>query len=462
MHSNSMRNGHATRVTARAAFVAATVVAFAPGCSSGTAPGLEPSMRLGSTTTEGGVVATDNGAGSGPTPGPDAAALASNVGSTADADVAGLAPDAGPPTSDAGSTSGPDAAGSVQDAGPLPGSDGGATQPSDAATGSSVITLFGGGDYQTVVSDTWEWDGTNWTQRTPAVGPSARTGSAMAPLGDKVVLFGGSNGVVALGDTWEWDGTVWTQLDIPGPPPRAGHLMAAFEGKIVLFGGQYWSLNVTNNQIPYPNSASPITYSSLVDLWEFDGAEWTVLDDHGPIGGWGLASLPLPPSGQCDSSCPSEQLMVFGAGDAQNDTWTWDGSWTQVDVAASNSTAYPPPGQGMLSRLGNAILLLQTSPVVGTTTMWQWGDAWTQIPVTEAPSAYGFPDPAPLPGSSLDGVGQPTLGMAAFGDEAVLLDDNAGTWVWSAGAWTQPSPATSPSARTGYAMATRSLSGSGP
>lgn len=78
-------------------------------------------------------------------------------------------------------------------------------------------TLLFGGVWGRILSDeTWGWDGTTWQQFTPATRPPARHGHAMAldPARSRVVLFGG---YVAVGtasasdDTWEWDGTTWSQ-----------------------------------------------------------------------------------------------------------------------------------------------------------------------------------------------------------------------------------------------------------
>ena len=54
--------------------------------------------------------------------------------------------------------------------------------------------------------DTWEWDGTAWTQRSPASAPSPQQGHAMAydAARGRVVLFGGHDSF-RRGDTWEWD-----------------------------------------------------------------------------------------------------------------------------------------------------------------------------------------------------------------------------------------------------------------
>jgi hypothetical protein len=40
--------------------------------------------------------------------------------------------------------------------------------------GRQRVVLFGGWNGTSNVSDTWEWDGSNWTRRSPAASPSAR------------------------------------------------------------------------------------------------------------------------------------------------------------------------------------------------------------------------------------------------------------------------------------------------
>jgi hypothetical protein len=87
----------------------------------------------------------------------------------------------------------------------------------DAARGRTV--LFGG---RPTDATTFEWDGTAWTQRRPAVSPSARYEHAMAydAARGRVVLFGGQDPIGRLADTWEWDGSQWLQaMPAASPPP---------------------------------------------------------------------------------------------------------------------------------------------------------------------------------------------------------------------------------------------------
>ena len=87
--------------------------------------------------------------------------------------------------------------------------------------------------------DTWEWDGTTWTQ-VADTGPAARFGAAMTSTGAALLLFGGivANRTV-VGDTWQWSADQWTDLQDFGPAPRSGHGMIydADRKNVVLYGG---------------------------------------------------------------------------------------------------------------------------------------------------------------------------------------------------------------------------------
>ena len=73
------------------------------------------------------------------------------------------------------------------------------------------VVLFGGNANGGRVDDTWEYNGTTWTQAAPNSKPSARDQHALAydSVRQRVVLFGGLSGVT-LADTWEYNGTTWT------------------------------------------------------------------------------------------------------------------------------------------------------------------------------------------------------------------------------------------------------------
>jgi hypothetical protein len=127
---------------------------------------------------------------------------------------------------------------------------------------SQRILLFGALDHNDdlfslvhtygVPSETWTWDGVDWTHEQPSTSPPPRQNAAMAldPQTHRLVLFGGCPRTGGgsptncqsqpLGDTWTWDGSSWAQLQPPmSPPPRGGAHMAADldRGNDVLFGG---------------------------------------------------------------------------------------------------------------------------------------------------------------------------------------------------------------------------------
>ena len=80
-----------------------------------------------------------------------------------------------------------------------------------------------------------------------------------------MILFGGMDGTTTLNDTWAWDGSAWTQLTpANSPPPRARAGMTskllAPQQEIVLYGGH--------------SAISGSSWGVLNDMWTFDGVDW--------------------------------------------------------------------------------------------------------------------------------------------------------------------------------------------
>jgi hypothetical protein len=118
----------------------------------------------------------------------------------------------------------------------------------DPANG--TLVLFGG--QQTcngcdISPDTWVFDGTTWTDATPAVGPTGRITGAFAydASSQRMILFGGRENIHGtdphFADTWAWDGATWTQLSPPiSPVQREATAAAARSGAgPLVFGGFY-------------------------------------------------------------------------------------------------------------------------------------------------------------------------------------------------------------------------------
>lgn len=129
------------------------------------------------------------------------------------------------------------------------------------------LVLYGGMSNGGRQGDTWEWDDTNWYLRMPvsAGGPPAREGTAMAydAPRQRVVLFGGitcppPGFCGGSSETWEWDGTVWTQRNtVSRPPANGGHF---FLGESMVFDAARQRL---------------ILFSQVGGTWEWDGSTWS-------------------------------------------------------------------------------------------------------------------------------------------------------------------------------------------
>ena len=134
----------------------------------------------------------------------------------------------------------------------------------DAAT--SQVLLFGGIDTSgTSQNDLWAWNGITWTQLIPSNSPgspSARDDFGMAydAARSEVVLFGGNDSSGNRNDTWLWNGSNWSQASpATVPPAREAPGMAynAVLGQTVMFGGTTGGTNYLN------------------DTWVWNGTNWT-------------------------------------------------------------------------------------------------------------------------------------------------------------------------------------------
>jgi len=247
-----------------------------------------------------------------------------------------------------------------------------------------VVVLFGGGDDPlsptAVLSDTWEWNGATWTQRTPAAVPPARAYHAMAydSISGVSVLFGGISPAIAGGlaaDTWLWDGTNWTpRTPATSPPARYEHGMVfdSARGVTVLFGG---------SPVPPGFASSP-----LGDTWEWNGTNWTQ-----------RAPATTPPvrymHGMAYDSARDVTVLFGGAPVIASmgfppplgDTWEWNGAnWAARTPAAAPSARYMHAMA--YGTQGTTVLFGGWSSSFSDT--WEWnGTNWTQptLPLSPPP-----------------------------------------------------------------------------
>lgn len=293
-----------------------------------------------------------------------------------------------------------------------------------------VVVLFGGqeGSFpRTEFDDTWEWNGTTWTQLNPPVKPSARYEHSMAydVARQRVVLFGGTSqslGITWFRDTWEWDGTTWTlRAQASGPSAEAQHSMAydAASQRTVLFGG-------TAQGQP------------AGEAWEWNGTAWTQ-----------RSAPPVEPPGtdaKLVYDTARQRTLMFGSGDPPlapgATTWEFDGaSWQMRSPSTTPPTRFRF-GMAWDSARLRAVLFGGDlgSPRADT---WEWdGTTWTQRqPATSPPARWGL-------GMAYDSARSRTV---MFGGLGVGYQDD--TWEWDGTTWELRHPTVSPSQRLGAGMA---------
>ncbi|MFB9275395.1 cadherin-like beta sandwich domain-containing protein [Cohnella cellulosilytica] len=153
---------------------------------------------------------------------------------------------------------------------------------------SQSVILFGGeGQSGTLLGDTWKWDGSFWTQMTGLTpSPSARSGAQMASDGQNLILFGGytlsGSTKVPNRETWLWDGTSWsnaTPADPGDSPPGAYNGQMSFNGQTaVMYGGITGTVTVSGHTI---KDSSPFLW-----IWNADTKTWSSTPGPLDFGRW--------------------------------------------------------------------------------------------------------------------------------------------------------------------------------
>jgi hypothetical protein len=186
------------------------------------------------------------------------------------------------------------------------------------------VVLFGG-LADGGLSDTWEYDGSTWQETTPPNSPVGRAFHALAydSAHRKVVLYGGisGDGDHIFNDTWEYDGANWVETTPANSPGERVLPTLAYDSarrRVVLFGGistdptiestflvDTWEY-ISNNDVPpaQATSTSPRTANAysisgrVLDVLDKPVAGVTVSDDTGHIaltdadGKYELSGLP--------------------------------------------------------------------------------------------------------------------------------------------------------------------------
>ena len=261
-----------------------------------------------------------------------------------------------------------------------------------------------GGTVEATLSDTWTFDGTDWTLQSPSHSPPARDFGGLVALSGNVVLFGGTDQTFATatpddlfaptrGPTTGRIGRASSRIG-PGAhaPRRAGaghrwlrdHTSSADTTAMIRWRTPGRSRDRRGRSSTRPPSRPRATappwrrtkaccFSSAAkcrnrapswnDTWTFDGTTWTALAPaHSPGARNGAV---LVPSGS--------GLMLFGGLtqqlDVLNDTWLWDGTDWQV---LEPSSAPPARATACAANVGASAIVFGG----GTSTVMQYGDTW--------------------------------------------------------------------------------------
>lgn len=180
--------------------------------------------------------------------------------------------------------------------------------------------LFGGasqwlGGAWKMHDELWAWDGSDWTllqPQDPAILPQARMNHAMAFDEQRgvLVVFGGESKNGHQADTWEWDGSTWTQRfsETPERTPCSRIIPVFYYdpdlGKVVLVGG-------------YGGKTETQAANFLHDTWTWDGRTWTEITGE-------IVSPPITgAAGAYDASVKNALLMNYdGMHEWAQDHWT--------------------------------------------------------------------------------------------------------------------------------------------
>lgn len=239
----------------------------------------------------------------------------------------------------------------------------------DSERGRTVLFSGQNGPGYDFATDTWEWDGNAWTLRATQ-GPLGRDGHAMTfdPIRNVCVMFGGANGpgtTSSLADTWEWDGTVWTQRTDAGPNASFGHKLVFHEGlgRSVLvrrsdtwtWDGTAWQQSASGAPLPSRGGAAcafdvdrgvvnlfgGFATTNVGDTWEWNGAGWSQRLIAGP-------TPRFQPAMAYDAA--RKQYVLFGGytSNVTAETWTLTSPLT-VWADTFQASRGTPASQGMIA-----------------------------------------------------------------------------------------------------------------
>jgi hypothetical protein len=325
------------------------------------------------------------------------------------------------------------------------------------------VVIFGGRQAKLNLNDTWSFDGNDWTPIISAANaPSVRelAGAAYDSTRDRIVLFGGTHQTYStdgrtltetpLHDTWEFDGTNWTQVLTDGPavskpileydPVRKQTVMLALNATLgtVMYawdpaGAKWNALTPTvlptcanegamtwqssNNTIVYTGGVCATTTGSE-ETYEWDGTNWTKID---------LTSFAGPYIGSALTFDPDRQnAVLFGGAPAGGVLFTGTFTYANKAWTGVGDLSYPVP---------RSLFMFATDPVNkviylfgGVNDSGSFFDFWSYQNDTFRPLTTS---------NQPNDCTSPTAAYDIDRSKLVVLCGNSGTWEYDGATWTQ-------------------------
>lgn len=305
------------------------------------------------------------------------------------------------------------------------------------------ILMFGGEEGSAAKNDTWIWDGVDWEIQSPTLSPPVRRSAVQVfdPSRGAILLNAGSydDGVTRrfLTDTWEWDGAQWSHLvGAVSPVPDLHEAMAAFDlqmGAVVLFGGSYYASGVHY----YPQ-----------EVWAWDGAGFSAVAAEAAVHPSPRADAAVA------FDLNRGEVLLFGGwyqvlqATCHGDTWVHGASgWHTIDSMSAPSArseaamAYDPARDETVLFGGKCSTTVMMDTWVFSPMTRQWDE---RFPATSPPQRFGHAVVADAARGEML-----LFGGLSFDASTTYYDD---TWIWDGMDWSLMSPTEAPAPRRGHAM----------
>ena len=331
------------------------------------------------------------------------------------------------------------------------------------------VILFGGSNADGMLADTWEYDGASWTRMTPPASPPARARGGMTydSLRQRVVLFGGlhtTHSTGPLADTWEWDGAQWIETTPASSPPPAtittlGYhvptarvIMLASTTETWAYDGTSWT-RLEPATVPPTGLAGPsLAYDSArqrlvtslayrAELWEFDGSNWSSQAGAIALPNRIFSALTYDEARGVSVVFGGAYYTTYGAGILYRDTWEWTASgWAERTPAPATPPSRFWTAAAYDSRRGRGILFGGTGRADGDyADTWSWARGrW--VPIQTPTTPPGRSNHAMVYDTARDRF----VLFGGFPNSVTYLGD---TWEFDGATWIDRTPPSSPPGR---------------